>query len=47
MNGKTTPVLGIMGVISIANSNESDDFLLLFLWLLDHRYQIWFYSSAA
>ena len=35
-----------MGIISIANSNNSDRFLLLFLRPLDRRYQIRFYSTS-
>ena len=31
-----------MGIISTEYSNNSDHFLLLFLWPLDHRYQIRF-----
>ena len=34
-----------MGITSIANSNDSDHILSLFLRPLDCRYQIWFYSS--
>ena len=33
-----------MGIFSIAKSNDSDHFSLLFSRLLDHRYQIRFYS---
>ena len=33
-----------MGVISIANYDDSDHFLPLFSRPLDSRYQIWFYS---
>ena len=44
INGKTTPVQGIMGVIPIANSNDSDHFSSLFSQLLGRHYQIRFYS---
>ena len=47
MNGKTTPIFGIMGIVSIANSNDSDHFLSLFLQLLDRPYQIRFYSNIT
>ena len=33
-----------MGVTSIANFNDSDNFSSLFLRPLDRRYQIWFHS---
>ena len=35
-----------MSVISIANSNNSDHFLLIFLWLLDGSYQAWFHRNG-
>ena len=46
INGKTTPIQGIIGIISIANSNGYDHFSSLFSWPLDRRYQILFYSAV-
>ena len=40
MNEKTTPIYVIMGIISIANSDDSDNFPSLFSRLLDRHYQI-------
>ena len=45
INEKTTPISVMRSVLLIANSNDSDNFSLLFSWLLDHRYQILFYSN--
>ena len=36
-----------MGIISIADSNDSNHFLLLSSWPLERRYQIWFYSIPS
>ena len=46
-NEKTTPTYGINGIISIANSNNSDHFSLLVLQPLDRRYQIRFHSIIS
>ena len=35
-----------MDVIAVANSNNSDPFLSLFSWLLEHHYQVRFSSTA-
>ena len=35
-----------MGIIYIANFNDSDHFLSLLSWLQDRRYQIQLYSST-
>ena len=37
----------VYAIRSIANSNDRDNFLSLFSWLLDCRYQIQFYSSVT
>ena len=46
IKGKTTPIYVITEIISIANSDDSDHFPLLFLWPLDRCYQIRFYSKC-
>ena len=45
VNEKTTLIKGIMGVISIVSSDDSDHFSSLFSRPLDRCYQIRFYSS--
>ena len=40
VNEKTTPILGVMGIISVMNSNDSINLSSLFSLSLDHRYQI-------
>ena len=44
INGKTTPISGIMDITSIANSNNRSHFSSLCSLPLDRRYQIPFYS---
>ena len=45
IDGKTTPIYCIMGIISIANSDDSDHFSLLLSRQLGRHYQIRLYST--